>query len=415
VTPSSARMLGSVARFAQSNEPMRTLAAVSCALTVLALAGCSQTVTSSQPSATHASNASARPLAARGVESSADSIPWEQVGPGWVLATWSPLAGHRPGYMPTNEPDPSTVSMTLYLVDPEGGRYPITTFPPTKDAPPQLIDWSGDKNRALFTTIGAAGAIEVDLHTGKQTPIALADRSADPRYTLPDGKALLLTSGGYQKPATLTRVDLTGKQQLSYPVAPDYSGVLSTPDGTQLVVGTDTGLALMGNDGKPGRALLVAGPNRCRPLRWWDADSTVLAKCGDGASQLWRVPIDGGAPSALTAVNDGQKGPDYGDANAWQLPAGTFLQDLGACGVIYLAKLNADGTTTEVNVPDVQAGSIEVIGVNGNSLRLHARAACGGGLSIVDYDPSTNVSSVLLGPPINGGGVIDAVAFKGQR
>ena len=30
--------------------------------------------------------------------------------------------------------------------------------------------------------------------------------------------------------------------------------------------------------------------------------------------------------------------------NAWQLPAGTFVQALGACGLIYLAKLNDDGS-----------------------------------------------------------------------
>jgi hypothetical protein len=354
-------------------------------------------------------------MAARGVESTADTIPWDQVGPGWVLATWTPLAGHRPGDMPANEPDPSTVSTTLYLVDPDGGRYPVATFPPMKDATPQLVDWSGDKNRALFTTIGATPSlVEVDLHTGKHTPITLADPTADARYTLPDGKALLLTTDGYQKPATLNRVDLTGKPQLNYPVAPDFSGVLSTADGTQLVIGTDTGLLLMGNDGKPGATLPIAGPKGCRPLRWWDA-KTVLARCGDTSTQLWRVPVDGGAPTALTAVNDGQKGPDYGDANAWQLPAGTFVQDLGACGVIYLAKLNADGTTTEVKVPDVQAGSVEVVGINDNSLRLHAMAACGGGQSLVDYDPSTNATTVLLGPPVNGGGVVEALAFKGQR
>jgi hypothetical protein len=141
----------------------------------------------------------------------------------------------------------------------------------------------------------------------------------------------------------------------------------------------------------------------------------VLASCGDATSQLWLVPVDGSMSTALTAPNDRQTGPDYGDVAAWQLPAGTFVQDLGACGVIYLAKLNSNGTTTEVKVPDVKGGTIEVVGVNGDSLRLQAKAACGGGISLVDYNPSTNTTMTLLGSPLNGGGVISAVAFTGQR
>jgi len=214
----------------------------------------------------------------------------------------------------------------------------------------------------------------------------------------------------------MVRTDLTGKEQSSYPIAQDFGGVLSSPDGNELVLGTGSGLALMSNDGTPGDALPVVGQADCRPLRWWDADAkTVLANCGSHPSQLWLVPVDGTAPTALTAPNEGQTGNDLGDVDAWQLPAGTFVQDLGACGVIYLAKLNSDGTTTEVDVPDVRGGSINVIGVNGDSLRLQAKAACGGGRSLVDYNPSANTSTVLLGPPVNGGGVISAMAFKGQR
>ena len=93
--------------------------------------------------------------------------------------------------------------------------------------------------------------------------------------------------------------------------------------------------------------------------------------------QLWLVPIDGGTPTALTAPNNGQKGPDYGDITAWQLPAGTYVQALGACGVIFLAKLNGDGTTSSVSVPEVHGDTIVVVGVNGGDLDLQAKAGCG--------------------------------------
>jgi hypothetical protein len=48
-------------------------------------------------------------------------------------------------------------------------------------------------------------------------------------------------------------------------------------------------------------------------------------------------------------------------------------------------------------------------------LDLQAKAGCGGGQSLVDYNPSAGTSTVLLGPPVNGGGVIAAVPYSGQR
>ena len=184
------------------------------------------------------------------------------------------------------------------------------------------------------------------------------------------------------------------------------------------MLGTSAGLILMGNDGTVGSALSIPGQTDCMPLRWWDGKpgTTVLAKCEGPAdtSRLWLVPIDGGTASALTAPNDGQNGPDLGAAGAWQLPAGTFVQAVGTCGVVYLAKLNADGTTSPVSVPGVESDSVVVVGVNGDNLHLQARASCGGGQALFEYDPVANTSTTLLGPPVNGGGVIDVVPFGGR-
>jgi hypothetical protein len=134
-----------------------------------------------------------------------------------------------------------------------------------------------------------------------------------------------------------------------------------------------------------------------------------------GASRLWLVPIDDGVPTALTAPNIHQNGPDYADLTAFHVPAGTFAQAAGACGVVFLTKLNTDGTTSPVNVPntDVDA-SIRVIGINGGDLTLKASAACGPREALVDYNPAANTSTVLLGPSVNGGGVVDLLPFPGQ-
>ena len=409
---------------------MKSTTTVIAALTALMLAGCSSPTGSTAAHGTSASPGSptsttAALPAAHGVEAAIGSVPWSQVGPGWMLATWSPAVGHRPGEQPAPaEPSRDTATTTLYLVDPAGGRYPITTFPPPGNkAGPELIDWSGDGAHALFYAQYAEPptAIMVDLHTGAQTTLPV---DALPRFTRPDGKALLLTSnpGGYAGPASLERVDLAGNHQLTYPtdkLGSKFSGgYLSTPDGTRLVLGTSTGLVLMGNDGTVGATLSIPGQTDCSPLRWWDGklSTTVLATCdGPGnTSRLWLVPVGGGTPTALTAPNNHQNGPDYGDGTAYQLPAGTFIQAAGACGVIFLAKLNSDGTTSQVSVPNTQ-GSVRVIGVNGADLQLQAKAACGAGQALLDYDPAANTSTVLLGPSVNGGGVIDAVPYAGQK
>ncbi|OBI22323.1 hypothetical protein A5712_12865 [Mycobacterium sp. E2327] len=371
--------------------------------------------------AAHAEPENSQPMAAHGVEAPLGAVPWSQVGPGWMLAVWSPVPGLHTGETPPpGTPTWETATTTLYLVDPAGGRYPITTFPPPgKGQSPELVDWAGDGTRALFSTDEKDRTVltEVDLRSGAKTTFAVDRTGANPRYTRPDGKAVLLYKWKGSKPGSLERVDLAGNHQLTYPVGQDFDGYLSTPDGTQLVLGTASGLALMGNDGAVGKTLPIAGERDCTPTRFWDADSTIaVARCsGSAGSQLWLVPIDGGTPTALTAPNNGQKGPDYGDLNAWQVPAGRYVQAAGACGVIFLAKVNDDGTTSKVSVPEAKSDSVTVLGVNDGHLELRARAGCGGGQALIDFNPAAGTSTVLLGPPVNGGGVITAVPYPGQR
>ena len=359
--------------------------------------------------------------AARGVEAAISTVPWTQVGPGWLLASWSQVPGRSAGDIPPGQPTADSVSTTLYLVDPLGGRYPITTLPPPGAGPSAtLADWSGDGSHALLYAHapGPSGALTVttiDLHTGKQSAFTVDDGfNAIPHYSRPEGKAVVLAKWHDSDPATLKRVDLTGKPELTYPVGPDFQGYyLSTPDGTQLVLGMSAGLALMGNDGTAGKALPIPGEQNCAPTRWWTS-TVVLARC-DGLARLWLVPVGGEPPTALTAPLTGQ-GKDLGDTNAWEVPAGAFVQDEGACGSEYLGKLSAvGGTTTPVSVPEAEPHtSIHVVGVNGGHLDLHATVSCGGGKSLIDYDPAANTSTVLLGPPLNGGGVIAALPYPGR-
>lgn len=405
------------------------------AMAALLTAACA----SSGPTAAHGKSdiptvAPVTQLSARGVESSIETIPWPQVGPGWMLAVWSPVTGHRPGETPApnqpapSQPNPNEVTETLYLVNPAGGRYPITTFPPGTS--PRLIDWSSDRGHALFDlpkpgSVSANTVISVDLRTGKQSSFA-RDQGSPIGYARADGTGVLIGESHYRDhPGWLARVDMAGNQELAYGVAEDYSGgALATSDGTQLVLGSASGLAVMSGDGVPGRRLPVPGKlSACSPVRWW-TPTVVLARCGDAvrytsAGQLWRVPVDGTAPTALTAVNSGQGDDpgfagDAGDTDAWQLPSGTFLQSIGACGTLFLSRLTPDGHTTRVKIPGV-SDSVRVDGVSGDKLVLTAKAGCGPGTSLLAYDPAASTFTVLLGPVVNGGSVTEALVYPGRE
>lgn len=390
------------------------------ALAVLT-AGCSSPTEPSTPGTSSESSAT------QSVTSSvvaAPQIPWDDVGPGWTLATWTSLA-------PTNaqpQPDELTladVETTLYLVDPTGAHYSITEFPAPGDqgATPLVTDWSGDGSSALLNV--GTDVIVVDLRTGEHTTFTPpAEFGFTAGFTHPNGEAVLVsTSFNGDEPGTLHRFDRSGAPQFTYPtdrLEGRFSGTyLPSPDGLSIVLGTDDGLVVMGNDGTVARHLTIAEQGECTPVRWWDADSTVLADCRDAAGlwikQLWLVPVDGATPTALTAPNDGQTMPDLGDTNAWQLPTGTYVQAASACGTEYLARLEPDGTTTPVAVPEVDENdSVDFVGAVGSNLLLQAELSCGPGRALLLFDPAANTSTVLLGPPVNDGGVTAAVPYPGQ-
>ena len=362
-------------------------------------------------------------------------VPWNQVGDGWTLATWNPVAGHRPGDRPApDEAPPAKAADTLFLIDPTGRRYAITTFEPNdKGWKPHLLDWSGDGGRALFS-MGDDTVIVVDLHTGRQTSFP---SRASARFSRPNGEAIVLSSRSQGQPSTLQRVDLAGNVQLTYPTenlagAGRFGGdYLETPDGTTLVLSTanrgsepptDNSFVLMGNDGAVGRVLPVPMPGAvCRTTRWL-APTDFVASCTaqkSAGSQLWKVPLDGSAPTALTALNNAKNEPgfdgDYGDMDAWQLPSGTFVQSLGACGVVFLSRVTSDGHTQRVKVP--RAGNnIDVVGSSGGSLVLKSTTGCSPSTALLSYDPAANATKVLLGPTVNDGRVVEAMTFgQGYR
>jgi hypothetical protein len=415
------------------------------ALTSVMLAACASSTratevpgASANP-ATPASTVDAQvtPVAAHGVEAAITDVPWSKVGPGWMLAEWSPVTPHMPGsgHRAPDEPTPETATTTLYLVDPVGNRYTITTFAPGDNGAPRLIDWSADGSHALLMARYPAPATvtSLDLRNGTRSTVPV---NGYPVYSGPDGSSLLVsTELSRSEPATLRRTDLSGHPKMSYPTdqlgaAGQFNGgYLESRDGTQLILGTgtlfeeparsDNHLVVMSNDGKIIRTLPAPMPKaRCSPEKWW-SPRVILTHCQSRAgSQLWKVPLDGGAATALTAVNSGQEddpgfGRDISDGDAWQLPSGTFLQSAGACGSMFLSRLTPDMHTTRVKIPGVSE-NIGVAGVIGDRLLLLAQVGCSGTTSLLTYDPAANASIVLLGPPVNGGGVSEALLYPGK-
>jgi TolB protein len=131
-------------------------------------------------------------------------------------------------------------------------------------------------------------------------------------------------------------------------------------------------------------------------------------------SQLWLVPASGAKATALTASPAAQG--DDGDLNAWPLPAGTYVQDAGGCGYVYLARLQPSAQTTPVPVPGVPAGESTIaLGSSGNDLAVQAVGACGGPSRLMWFNPAAGTVTPLLGGSANGGYTGGAVLFGEPR
>jgi hypothetical protein len=325
-------------------------------------------------------------------------VPWRSVGPGWALAEYS--ASTVPGMRPArNGPT------TLYLIDPRGGRYTLHQWPRRSfGMEPQLVDWSGDKTRALFTQLGAHSAwqlVQITLATGTASAITLGTNETVTGYTKPGGLNILATRGLQQ--TKIVRLSLSGQLQAVLARGTNLSAVQS-PDGTTLAVSATGGLTLVSNAGGVIRRLPVpgdAGAQGCTPLRWWDA-AAILARCmakGDLAFRLWLVPAGGGAATALTPQRNGHGTDPYGDIGAWRLQSGLYLQALGPCGTVFIVRQAPGGALTVVNIPGAKGNNNSIVTAYGPRLLVQAQTGCPGSSSLLWLNPGTGAVQMLLKAP----------------
>jgi hypothetical protein len=375
----------------------RALAVATAAVAVAALAGLAFPALAAPAPATQA-----RVLGA-GQTGTRASVPWSKVGPGWALALFSRSTGGE-GIKPTNG------SSTLYLVDPKGGRYSLVNWAAGSAATQlQLLGWSGDTRRALFTASGADNTeqvYQVQLRTGRISDFILPRGVTAIGYTRPDGLNILAAKGQSYGAGTLERYSLSGKPQRSLARVYDISQVAYQPGGATLAGGESNGLALISNVGGVIRRLPVPGVKYgCEPVRWWTA-SKILASClvtSAPGPQLWLVPANGSRPAALTPVRT-HPTFDAGDFDAWQLSSGLYLDGYGACGTLVIGKQPAHGAEQQVNVPG--ADSSLIVTATRSSLMVERINGCNPGVSLVWFNPATRKMTVAIATHGNQHGVV---------
>ncbi|MBP1632063.1 MAG: hypothetical protein H6Q11_351 [Acidobacteria bacterium] len=238
-----------------------------------------------------------------------EEIPWDQVGPGWLLAR----------YVEASDSWETSTREALFLIDPEDVVYAVTGWDGA-----QILDWSPDGRRVLtfdgeLKVVGLAeGATSAVLAV---IPI---EWHVDGRFAPGgDGLVLRLATEGH------VRLELVGADgalrttfaDFDYPAGgygdPAFveMGItwLYDPDGTRLVVATSEGIVLRDGQGVVVRMLDTPGLG-CTLSRWWE-EGSVLAACYDpdwaastcwyrgpvpDGRSLWAVPLDGSAATLLT-------------------------------------------------------------------------------------------------------------------
>jgi hypothetical protein len=328
------------------------------------------------------------------------AVPWGKVGPGWALAFYSASQGGM-GVKPKAGPS------TLYLVDPQGGRYRLYTWSAKSPlATSDLVGWSGDVSRALFARAGGPGGREhveqLELRTGRVTRFTLPARVSVVGYTRPDGLNIVAsrqaTTGNA---ATVQRYSLTGKLQKDLATVKSLTGgnFAYSANGTELAIGTVKGLDLISNAGGVIRKLHVPQATwGCSAVRWWSA-RTILASCSmanDPEPRMWLVPASGAKPTALTPVRSG--GFDLGDFNAWQLSSGLYVNGYGGCAVLVIGRQPAHGKEQQVNVPG--SASSLIVDATRSTLMVERINACMPGVSLVWFNPATRKMTVAI--PVRG-------------
>ncbi len=370
------------------------------------------------------------------------SVPWKLVGPGWTLAE---LSAAQPD---ANGAASGTGLLSLYLVDPEGGKYAMHTW---TSASVTLLAWSGNAKSALLRFDSSPPGPQppaygvLTLATGHVTNLHLKADVTPVNFTRPDGLNILAIRRTARK-FELRRYDLLGNYQAMLSTMPDRQAApstqpgacaslcnaLSSPDGIQAVWGVaGNEMQLVSNGGGLIHRLRVPAsgtPPSCVPVSWWNA-STVLANCAApgqpsaDSERLWLVPADGTAATALAPASGSPSGAGF-DAAAWTANGHVYFTQTttrqcstaaSGPGGLGIQAVGPGESLTAVPVPDGTDNYDNVVGTVGSRLLVLAQTSCPGTSSLLWLSPSAGTAkiTVLLEGQAGQLGVIAAVPYRG--
>lgn len=334
-------------------------------------------------------------------------VPWSEVGPGWVLDEYTVV-------FPKAEP------AELYLFSPQGTRYLLASWPDSRTAP-QLVAWSPDHKRALFTFGEVPRTEQLTLATGKATTFNLPRGFVAIGYTAPRGTDIVgYTSAGCPAACAYTfhRFSQDGTLAGSLGTYPGLGQeILYSASGTELAGGGGRGLELASSSGTLIRQLPVPGmvAKSCSPVRWWNS-GTILAECFPPpgpfvtGGQLWLVPASGAPPAALTPPAQ----PASGDDDAWQLSGGLYVSyhqehSGGICD-----QVKSSGGCQPVSVPGLaDSADPQALTAIGSWLLVVAPPSGFAPSSgqLLWFDPATHAERWLMRVPANVYGDSAAIPF----
>ncbi len=375
-------------------SPRRSALALAVAGALLA-AGCAPALAGGRRVA---ADASALSMLSSGQVAGRSAVPWRLVGPGWTLAV--------------ADTAPLNVAQHAHvlLIDPHGGEYAIFSWPTLVNPRfVDLLDWSGDRQRALFELTSSPGTPRLDqltLRTGALTSALIAPYLIPLTYTRPLGKQALAL--GENIGQSVARISIAGRVIKWLAPGHTFRNAVMSPDGQLIAAGTARAITFVSNAGGVVRQVAIPGANPaygCNALRWWDA-AAVLASC---AKRLWLVPAGQGAPAALT------KQPQTRLVDGWRAGASLFVQAFLPASTypgcdVGLERQEADGSLVVVQAPGLGCSSGGVLASAGGRLLLLGQPGYAAG-SLRWFDPATGKVQILYTPKSGTPGIVWAVAF----
>lgn len=358
------------------------------------------------------------PLATAGSRS---SVPWQEVGPGWLLVLDDDASCRAGGDLGLCVKDVKAGDEGLFLVSPVGSRYLLAHFAVDPGVTWTLLAWSPRREEALLQEDlpaapepPALSTVELDLRTGALSPVAGRDVAG---FGPSAGEFVAIVAVGSSGTDRVEYVSSTGRR-IATLLQASGAGVAVAPNG---------GLILEDLTG----SYYLAGPHHLVPLQpagmscatvrpWSTLADLELMNCEtlgtDRSTGFYVASLDGSSITPLdlpaARVTGPADSPWKGDASmpgdVFAEPAGEFVTDAGACATTFLGRQRG-ASVRQLIPPGVSPdASMQFIGEDGTTLLVAVAGNCSSPARLFAYDTATATWKTLLES------VPDTIGFDGN-